>query len=586
MHKIITLLIVSLSCSSHHAQNIPGDTLNGNSLPEVKISGLHINDSLMNAPASVSVLSSKDLVRSNYINIAPALNTLAGVQMQSGAINTNRISIRGIGARTPFGTNKIRAFYGNIPLTSGDSETTIEDLNTENIRQVEIIKGPLSSLYGAGLGGAILLEPSIRKSVGSEAGISTTYGSFGMLKTSVNFNVNSLTSGMNVNYHKIESEGWRQNSKYDREAFTIAGELFRKADRKITYLANYTWMKAFIPSSINQATFENNPIAAAPTWLASKGYEQYKSYLIGLGYDFKIRSVKNSTSIFLNVKNSNEPRPFDILNQNTHGWGARTHFSGGFDFLKLKTNVIFGLEYFQDGFVGKTFENGYADNSNLGSLQGEQLSGSEQKRNFYNAFSQLRFQLSDKWEVQGGLNINKTQFELENIFPADVRSSEKYSYDAIWSPQVSLLFKPGALSTLYLSASRGFSLPSVKETLTANGTINSEIRPENGYNFEFGGKFYFFNRHFYADFALYRMQIKDLLVAQRIADDQYVGVNAGKTLHQGFEVSMNYTMKATENLSFHPYITASVGSYEFEEFLDNDENFSGNELPGVPKNKL
>jgi iron complex outermembrane receptor protein len=369
----------------------------GNRLPEIIVSSLHINDSLLNAPASIGILSDKDLQRNNLSDIAPAMNKTSGVLMQSGAYNTNRISIRGIGARTPFGTNKIRAFYGNIPLTSGDSETTIEDLNIENLQQVEIIKGPLSSLYGAGLGGAILLSPKMKRDHGSAAAISTTYGSFGLAKTNIDFSSNSRSASVNINYHKLDSDGWRQNSAYHREGETISGELFRKENSKLTYLANYTYLKAYIPSSINKEIFDNNPSAAAPTWLASKGFEQYKTYLAGLGYEWKVfGGLKNSTSIFVNAKNSHEPRPFDILNQNTVAYGARTQFSGGFTLRSLKSDFIFGMEYFRDHFDGSTFENLYQENNGNGSLQGEQLSAAEQKRNFYNAFAQLRIQIVKK----------------------------------------------------------------------------------------------------------------------------------------------------------------------------------------------
>src|SRR6187402_2600830 len=120
------------------------DSILKNQLEEIRISGFHINDSLLNAPASIGIIAGKDLQRNNNSDIAPAINRISGILMQSGSYNTNRISIRGIGARTPYGTNKIRAFYGNIPLTSGDSETTIEDIDVENIDHIEIIKGPLS----------------------------------------------------------------------------------------------------------------------------------------------------------------------------------------------------------------------------------------------------------------------------------------------------------------------------------------------------------------------------------------------------------------------------------------------------------
>jgi iron complex outermembrane receptor protein len=579
--KHIYAFLFILICQTAFSQT---DSVPLNQLKEVIISPFHINDSLMNAPASIGILSEKDLKRNNGTDISTAINSVSGILMQSGALNTNRISIRGIGARTPYGTNKIRAFYGNIPLTSGDSETTIEDLNIENIEQVEIIKGPLSSLYGAGLGGAILLTPKL-ENFGNKTGISTTYGSFGLVKSNADVSANSKTAGININYHKIESDGWRQNSSYKREGVTISGELFRKANSKLTYLANYTYLKSFVPSSIDKETFDNNPKAAAVTWLASKGFEQYDSYLAGLNYDFRLGKVRNSTSVFLNSKISDEPRPFDILKQNTNAYGARTQFSGDLQLLKIKSDFIIGAEYFRDGFKGNTFENLYEDNNGEGSLQGNQLTGTKQKRHFYNAFAQLRIIPAKKFELQAGLNVNKTGFELDNTFPLANASSEDYSYDAIWSPQVSLLFKPNAMQTIYISASRGFSLPSVEETLTANGTINSDIKPESGYNYELGGKFYFLNKQLYTEIAIYRMQIKDLLVARRVGDDQYVGVNAGKTLHQGVEFSMNYNTKIGRIISISTFASASFGEYKFEEFNDNDNDFSGNELTGVPDSK-
>lgn len=499
LKKLLPLLfLITLNAFAQQ----PNDSI---ALQEVVISRYHINDSLLNAPASIGILSQSQIQRNNLSDISPVLNTLPGVFMQSGGINTNRISIRGIGARTPYGTNKIRAFYGSIPLTSGDSETTIEDIDLEIINQVEVIKGPLSSVYGAGLGGAILLSPKLSSATGSTARISTTHGSFGLMKNTIGYSLDTKNGSLNLSYHKLETDGYRDNSAYDREGVTLAGELFRKENSRLTYFGNYTYLKAYIPSSIDKETFENDPSAAAFTWNAAKGYEQYDSWLGGLAYDWQLGKVKNSTSVFINFKENYEPRPFDILTQDTKAWGARTQFSGDFKLGKMKTQFVAGLEYFNDGFEGSTYANLYEDNNGQGSLQGGRLTGTEQQRDFINAFAQLRVQLARKWEVQAGLNYNKTQFELDNTYPETATSSESYGYDGIWSPQASLLYKPSALQTLYASVSRGFSLPSIEETLTAEGSINPNIKPENGYNFEAGGKFWLQDRNMYAEISLYRM---------------------------------------------------------------------------------
>ncbi|WP_242661097.1 TonB-dependent receptor domain-containing protein [Flavobacterium johnsoniae] len=530
------------------------------------------------------MLSKKDLLQNNTTDITTVINTIPGVFMQSSNFTTTRISIRGIGARTTYGTNKIRAFYGSIPLTSGNSETVIDDIDLENINQIEIIKGPLSSIYGAGLGGAILISPQLSKNNGQSAGISSVFGSYGLLKNSLNYSLDEKEGSLNISYHNLKTDGWRENNAYKREGITLAGELFRKKNSKLTYISNYTHLEAFIPSSINKTAFENDPKSGAPTWVASKGYKEYKSTLGGLAYDFKINDkLSNSTSVFINYKDSNEPRPFDILRQYTFAAGARTQFSGNFKIGKTENNFIAGIEYFTDTYKGNTFENLYQQNNGLGSLQGDQLTETGQKRHFYNIFSQWRTLLSKQFEIQAGLNYNKTRFNLSNYTE---NTNQEYRYDGIFSPQLSLLFKPNSQQTIYFSASRGFSLPATEETLTSEGTINTDIKPENGYNFELGGKFYFFNKNLYTEIAIYRMEIKDLLVAKRVGEDQYVGLNAGKTFHEGIEITLNHNWQINNSLSLNSYLAGSLGNYEFKEFIDNGNDYSGNKLTGVAANKI
>lgn len=552
-------------------------------IEEVVINSFHINDSLQTVPAAVSVIA--NLKRNNNADIAPLLNTLPGVQMQSGALNTNRISIRGIGARTTYGTNKIRAFYGSIPLTSGDSETTIEDIDLEVINKIEVIKGPFSSIYGAGLGGAILIDPKYTQDNGNTAKVSVTAGSFGLLKNTVNYGYATNTGSLNINYHKLQGDGWRDNSSYHREGVTLSGDVFRKEKSRLTYFGNYTYLKAYIPSSVTQQSFDQNPKAAAPTWAASKGYEQYNNVMAGLAYEFELAPrLKNATSVFFNNKDSYEPRPFDILSQNSTGFGGRTQFNGTTELGGIKTEYIAGLEYFRDGYKGRTYQNLYQQNNGNGTLQGLQLTGDKQQRHFVNAFAQLRLQFTKTLEAQAGINYNKTAFDLDTTFPTE--DSESHSYKGIVAPQLSLLYKPAKTATVYSSVSRGFSLPAISETLNADGTINPNIKPENGYNFEVGSKVYLFNNRLYTDVALYRMEIQDLLIAQRIGDDRYVGINAGKTLHEGVEWSARYSQPIAKNWFLTPYTAASFGRYRFEQFNNNGTDYSGNKLTGVPSTKV
>jgi iron complex outermembrane receptor protein len=57
--------------------------------------------------------------------------------MQQGALNTNRISIRGIGSLS----TKNKSVLWRIPLTTAEGSSTIEDIDMETIGSIEIIKG-------------------------------------------------------------------------------------------------------------------------------------------------------------------------------------------------------------------------------------------------------------------------------------------------------------------------------------------------------------------------------------------------------------------------------------------------------------
>src|SRR5690606_14888682 len=112
---------------------------------------------------------------------------------------------------------------------------------------------------------------------------------------------------------------------------------------------------------------------------------------------------------------------------------------------------------------------------------------------------------------------------------------------------------------------------------------NSDILPEIGINYEIGFKGNFLTNKIYTEVNLYATTIKNLLVARRVAEDQYVGINAGESLHQGIEFLINGKIVSTEKIQLNSYISGSINHFEFVDFMDNDENFSGNQLPSVPE---
>ncbi|MFE3872264.1 TonB-dependent receptor [Flavobacterium sp. ZS1P70] len=244
-------------------------------LSEITLKGSPIKNVVQNVAASVSVITTADINKSDGIIMTPVLNKIPGVTMQQGALNTNRITIRGIGARSQYGTNRIKAYFDGIPLTSGEGETTIDDIDLASIEKIEIIKGPNSTSFGSGLGGVIQLfsrETPLLESFGKST---VTFGSFGLLQQRLSAGYSDSKTNVFTSFTDLQSDGFRANSSYNRKSFNLHGKQKIGSNGSLSFLGTFTRLKAFIPSSINETDLKNNPEKAAATWAAAQGFESY-----------------------------------------------------------------------------------------------------------------------------------------------------------------------------------------------------------------------------------------------------------------------------------------------------------------------
>ncbi|MFO7718900.1 MAG: TonB-dependent receptor [Gillisia sp.] len=557
-------------------------------LSEVMIKSTLIPNELRKLPTSVSVISSEDLKRIDAVNLAQAFNTIPGVYVNQGALNTTKLNIRGIGARSQYTTNRIQAYFNGIPLSTAEGELTLDDIDPESLSRIEIIKGPASSIFGAGLGGVINLYAAEGEIDKTEATGEVLFGSYGMLKKTISASHGTETTSLFANFSDLQTDGYRDNGEYTRKSGLIHGSLKTAENNKLSFLANFTRLKAFIPSSINESDFRNNPSVAASNWAAAKGFESYDTGLLGVSYDHQFSSsFTNTTSVYFSFRDGYEPRPFDILKEERISAGVRTKFNLSAELFDRPSKISFGAEYYNEWYEVGTFENLYRDFQDQGSVLGLRLSNNEQDRNYSNLFGQLNLELTDRWGLETGLNLNQTRYSLTDLFVQNVvDQSGDYEFKTILSPRIATSYEISSGKNLYASVSHGFSTPTVAETLTPDGQLNTDLQPEMGINYEIGFKGNWLNNSLYTEVALYSIQIDDLLVAQRVAEDRYVGVNAGKTNHNGIEFFTGYTKRLTPELIIKPYINASINFFEFEEFQDRESNFSGNKLPGVPSSTV
>ena len=304
-------------------------------ISEVVISSAEFRQKLNTLASPVSVITHNEIEIDNDLTFAPVFNKQPGVFMQSGTLNTNRLMIRGIGSRNPYATNRVKACFEDIPLTTGEGVTAIEDLDPGSAGRIEITRGPASGIYGAGLGGAINIYTDKHSLNRHFFTLNGSLGSFGLKKSSLNIGLNSGKVYMSGGYHYLQSNGFRKNNEVNRHSFFIFSQYFLKRST-IKLFVYHINMMAYIPSSLDEASFNESPAMAAKNWAEIKGYEKYNKLHAGIALTNRIGSnLLNHTIIFASLFDQYESRPFNILDDQSVSMGVKSRLTENFMILLL-----------------------------------------------------------------------------------------------------------------------------------------------------------------------------------------------------------------------------------------------------------
>lgn len=554
-----------------------------NQLDQVIVNGITISQKLNQTPESVSILTESDINSENTVQLAPIFNRVPGLYMQSGSLNTNRITMRGIGARSPFSTANIRAYFADIPLTDGNGESAIEDMELGGISRIEIHKGPSSSSYGVGLGGAILLYPEFAKFQETSAHLLTTAGSFGLFKTVAKVMHGGQKSSINAVLGNTRSDGYRDNNSLEKTTAVVAFNWFLDAKNELTYIGNYTSLKAYIPSSLNKKDFDISPSTAATSWKNARGFEDFNKMLFGIHWSHHYNKIyTQKTSIFSNSNTNYEPRPFNILQEKTISYGMRTRLLATKNFENGSVQWSVGGELFFEDYGSKQFDNLYQNfPDGTGSVAGTILSDIDENRNYFNFFLEAVY-THKKLSANLGMHLNQTKYTV--LDPLGGLSSKKdFTFGIISSPKIGINYTISNNSNWFASVSHGFSTPTTGETLLPEGVFNPDIKAMRGWNFEVGTRVHTTNKKVSGSVSVYHMRVSDVLINRRTATDQNITLNAGKTRHNGVEAALNWKVVEDASYSVVTYVNATINDIIFKDFQENGVNFSGNDLTGVPK---
>lgn len=502
-------------------------------LSEVSVTAFHNPEKLRFVAGAVSVVPIDSLQFAGY-NIVSSLSSSPGLNIQEATPGTMKLTLRGIGSRYPYGTKKIKMFFDGIPLYSAEGETYFDDINPEFLSRIEILRGPSSGIYGASLGGALVLYPKLPEYGDSELSLLSSAGSYGYLKNTLTFAGNKGKDDLVLAYSGIKSDGYRENSSYRRNSLMI--NYGHRFSGRVTgsLLFSASLVRAQIPSSIDSSTFADNPKAAAPQWLKTKGEKTPERIMVGYKLKYQPSDSWNIvSSIFSTFRQNEENRPFNFLNESGISYGGRVLAK----YVKKRGELSYKITSGSNLFF-ELYNNSIYENPGGNGVKGELSQKGKESLYQVDLFSQFDLTVSD-FTITGGFNLNKSHFRFSDQFSSDsVDQSGSSSFDPVFSPRISVSWNPVKAINSFIAINHGFTIPSLSETMTPLGLINNDIKPEKAWSYEAGTRFDLFGHRSFIDIAFYYMKVSDLIVPKRVEEDFYIGINAGASLHKGIEVSL------------------------------------------------
>jgi iron complex outermembrane recepter protein len=580
---LLTFYCSALSAQDSVSHPFSTDSSGTKPMDEVVVKAYEQNRKLTDVGAAINVVGKASLDRFGNTSILGAMNSNPGVRMEERSPGSYRLNIRGSSLRSPFGVRDIKIYWNEIPLTDPGGNTYRNELGFYNFQSIEIIKGTAGSLYGAGIGGAILINsmPAVW-----QKGVSADYttGSYSANSLNVNLRLGEGDHRNVIGYSHQTSDGYRQQTQMRRDI--ASWETLLKASEKQTIHAYILYSDLYYqtPGALTLAEYNKDPRMARPPAgtqpgaIETKAAVYQKNFTAGFSNEYHFNSHwQNTTAVYGAYTDFTNPgiRVYE-MRQEPH-FGGRSVFQyktlwGG---STLQINA--GAEAQKGFFETRDYAN------KLGVLDTLQT---DDKLNTwtYMVFAQADLQFRGGWTLTGGASFNKSSYGITRL---SVRPPILHTIDFEnkVAPRVSLLKKIFPGISLYASASSGFSTPTVAEVEKSNGIIGPPLQPEDGIDYEIGTRGNLFHGKLFFDVNAFFFHLRNTIVQRIDTNGVSFSINAGSTDQHGLESFVSYQLADQPHDLFSRvriWVSHTWHDFHYGNFTQDTSNFSGHRLPSVP----
>ena len=560
--SVLILILMHLPSS---AQSIP-DSLKAE-LDSVVIEAAYSPISIGSAPMSLSyrLRDSAEMAARPAMTMDDLTFIIPGITIsnrENYALG-ERMSIRGLGWRSPFGVRGVQVLLDDLPLTVADGQTIMSMIDPATVRRIEVLRGPSATFWGNSSGGVLYMSTTPQRNAPllQYRGYG---GSFGTLKQELQWNYAGDSSRIYGYTTYFETDGYRNHSAAQLFRSSLGAEHSVSENGRLSLNMNYTSMpKAQHPGALTETQLENAPKTARSNFQSSNAGKRFDQAMIGLSYLHTFTTGTMELTSHGTYRDLENPLPFGFIGLERNAGGAR----GTFSFQSLPFELDAGAEI-------KIQNDDRLETNNVGGERGDQVSV-QQTETVYNSAVFLRsaVPITQDLTISGGLRADWITFEAEDDLGNDI-DGERDFFSV--NPSVGLNYSFNN-SQIFANYSTSFESPTTTELVNRPGGgngFNQDVDPERAISFEAGVRGSIPDLNARYDVTAYRMKVEDLLVSfQTEQDGPTFFRNEGQTDHYGIETSFSF--------STHPVYTLELMANVMRAVFNGGE-LDGNDLPGVP----
>ena len=554
--------------------------------PEIKLQSFNYNKTWQEIPASVAYLDNKKLQEITTTSLLPSLNTVPGIRMEQRSPESFRLSMRGSVLRSPFGVRDLKVYWNGLPMSDGGGNTYLNLLNSSQLSSIEVIKGNTASMYGAGIGGVLLLNTNYTSSYPNKNSYQASVdgGSYGLLEEYANWQYQNGKFSSKLMQSHGQSDGYRQQSASHKDNVTYTAA-YNTQKNKLDLITFYTSQYYQTPGGLTLAQMQQNPTLARtksgnlPGSIQQQASITNNTDFIGLHDVYKINnSFSSDIAAVYNHTSFTNPFITDIetrseTNINLNGKLIYKHNIG-----KAELQWITGGEILVNHAI-------IEDDGNLNGVRDTVQYKDNTFTNQWFVFMQGQI-IIGKWTMQLGASSNREDFRYKRLTDDSLGYTHKNT-DFVKMPRATIGYNFKDKVTLFGVVAEGFSPPSLLEIRPSNRVFNTTLQPEYGWGEELGIKGGLLGHRLVFDIDLYWLRLQDAIVSRLNSNGNSYYINAGDTKQDGIEVYLKYKLlKQNIGLINSIDITNSYSyqPYKFINYQQGSNNYSGNHLTGVPHN--